>query len=53
MNIRYHTTKVLIFIFTQIWDSSIIETAEADLYNSELDGMVDAINKNITVLING
>ncbi|KAL1223319.1 Endonuclease 2 [Cardamine amara subsp. amara] len=31
-----------------IWDSSIIETAEEDLYNAELEGMVDAIKKNIT-----
>ncbi|ESQ28443.1 hypothetical protein EUTSA_v10018954mg [Eutrema salsugineum] len=31
-----------------IWDSNIIETAEEDLYNSEVEGMVDAINRNIT-----
>ncbi|KFK41239.1 hypothetical protein AALP_AA2G103900 [Arabis alpina] len=31
-----------------IWDSNIIETAEEDLYNTELEGMVDALKKNIT-----
>lgn len=51
-NLSIKKYKVLNFRFIQIWDSNIIETAEADLYNSELEGMVDAIKKNITVLMN-
>ncbi|CAF2063216.1 hypothetical protein Bca4012_101294 [Brassica carinata] len=45
IEVHWYTRKANLH---HIWDSSIIETAEADLYNSELDGMVDAINKNIT-----
>ncbi|KAJ4870555.1 Endonuclease 2 [Raphanus sativus] len=45
IEVHWYTRKANLH---HIWDSSIIQTAEADFYNSELDGMVDAINKNIT-----
>ncbi|CAH8358868.1 unnamed protein product [Eruca vesicaria subsp. sativa] len=45
IEVHWYTRKANLH---HVWDSSIIETAEADFYNSELDGMVDAINKNIT-----
>lgn len=33
----------------QVWDSDIIETAEERYYSSDTDGLVDAIQQNITV----
>ena len=35
----------------QVWDANIIETAEERLYDSNVDGLIDAIQQNITVSI--
>ncbi|OAP16059.1 hypothetical protein AXX17_AT1G62340 [Arabidopsis thaliana] len=48
IEVHWYTRKANLH---HIWDSNIIETAEADLYNSALEGMVDALKKNITVLM--
>ncbi|OAP16060.1 hypothetical protein AXX17_AT1G62340 [Arabidopsis thaliana] len=45
IEVHWYTRKANLH---HIWDSNIIETAEADLYNSALEGMVDALKKNIT-----
>ena len=36
-------------VILQVWDSSIIETAEETFYNSEVDELISALDKNITV----
>lgn len=33
----------------QVWDDSIIETAEDEFYESDVEEFVDALKKNITV----
>lgn len=44
----FHRETVLILIL-QVWDSNIIETAEEKFYDSEVDELIKALQKNITV----
>ncbi|KAH9746802.1 Endonuclease 2 [Citrus sinensis] len=51
---EYNLTEALLFLshfigdIHQVWDNNIIETAEERFYNSNIDGLVDAIQQNIT-----
>ncbi|KAI7996174.1 Endonuclease 2 [Camellia lanceoleosa] len=51
---QYNLTEALLFLshfigdIHQVWDDSIIMTSEDRSYNSNVDGLIDAIQKNIT-----
>ncbi|XP_065880786.1 endonuclease 2 [Euphorbia lathyris] len=45
IDVHWYTRKQLLH---HVWDNSIIETDEERFYNSIADGLVDAIQKNIT-----
>lgn len=44
----FHIENVFTLIL-QVWDTNIIETAEERFYESAVDELVDALEKNITV----
>ncbi|XVF02236.1 hypothetical protein REPUB_Repub04eG0158600 [Reevesia pubescens] len=45
IDVHWYTRKEVLH---HVWDRNIIETAEERFYNSNVDAMVDAIQKNIT-----
>ncbi|MBA0607709.1 hypothetical protein Godav_019975 [Gossypium davidsonii] len=45
IDVHWYKTKQVLH---HVWDTNIIETAEERFYNSNVDGMVDAIQQNIT-----
>ncbi|MFQ6622879.1 hypothetical protein Gotur_001932 [Gossypium turneri] len=45
IDVHWYKTKQVLH---HVWDTNIIETAEERFYNSNADGMVDAIQQNIT-----
>ncbi|CAH9113059.1 unnamed protein product [Cuscuta epithymum] len=50
----YNATQALLFLshflgdIHQVWDTSIIETAEEQIYDSQVEELIDAIEKNIS-----
>ncbi|KAG6396628.1 hypothetical protein SASPL_142783 [Salvia splendens] len=54
--LKYNLTEALLFLshfmgdIHQVWDSSIIETAEETFYNSEVDELISALDKNISTV---
>ncbi|KAL6543776.1 Endonuclease 2 [Orobanche gracilis] len=53
---QYNLTEALLFLshfigdIHQVWDSNIIETAEERFYESDVDELTDALQKNITTV---
>ncbi|XP_030440062.1 endonuclease 2 [Syzygium oleosum] len=45
IDVRWYTQKQVLH---HVWDNNIIETAEERYYSSNVDGLVDAIQQNIT-----
>ncbi|XP_057477406.1 endonuclease 2 isoform X1 [Actinidia eriantha] len=45
IDVKWYTTKTVLH---HTWDSNIIETSEERSYDSSPDGLIDAIQKNIT-----
>ncbi|KAK2635194.1 hypothetical protein Ddye_029986 [Dipteronia dyeriana] len=45
INVHWYTRKQVLH---HVWDANIIETAEERLYDSNVDGLIDAIQQNIT-----
>ncbi|KAH9746796.1 Endonuclease 2 [Citrus sinensis] len=45
IDVHWYTRKQVLH---HVWDNNIIETAEERFYNSNIDGLVDAIQQNIT-----
>ncbi|KAK3006104.1 hypothetical protein RJ639_017427 [Escallonia herrerae] len=46
-SVLHHVYSVLMSSI-QVWDDNIIETADERFYDSNVDGLVDALQKNIT-----
>ncbi|KAK4484242.1 hypothetical protein RD792_011466 [Penstemon davidsonii] len=53
---QYNFTEALLFLshfigdIHQVWDSNIIETAEKRFYDSNVDELIDTLQKNITTV---
>ncbi|XP_047961951.1 endonuclease 2 [Salvia hispanica] len=47
IDVHWHKRKANLH---HVWDSSIIETAEETFYNSEVDELISALDKNITTV---
>ncbi|KAK6122284.1 hypothetical protein DH2020_043904 [Rehmannia glutinosa] len=53
---QYNLTEALLFLshfigdIHQVWDTNIIETAEKRFYDSDVEELIDALQKNITTV---